>query len=317
MYSNAAAVLRPDINTFVEEARLAPNLFIADKVLPAFPSPTRGGQYPKFTDSVSDLRKDDVKKRARGTSYPRVTRAYISDNFLCEDRGLEEVIDDTDAADLSRFFDVEVQTALRVQQQAMIRQEIAVAAKIFDPATFTATNSSTAWSVANLATMDVPGDLNGCLERITGFGIMANCLALSYPMFNLIRRSTLLQKYVRGVGVSDTTKPLSPQEIADAFELEMCLVGKAAYDTAKKGQTGSNSFIWSNTYVWVGQVKSGDFQNGGAGRIIQWSEDASSLFVTETYRDEKIRSDVVRVRQNVVEKISNSKAGQLLTTQYS
>lgn len=317
MYSNAAAVLRPDINTFVEEARMNANLFIGDKVLPPFPSPTRGGQYPKFTDSVSDLRKDDTKKRSRGTSYPRVTRAYISDNFLCEDRGLEEVIDDTDAADLSRFFDVETQTALRVMQQVMIRQELAVVSALINTTNFASTAAAVAYTQANIATIDLPQDVFNAIDVGLASGRMFNTIAMSAQVFNRVSRSTLLQNLVRGKRSTDSMVPLSEADIASAFGLENCFVGRAAYDSAKKGQTASAGFIWPNTHIWVGEVKTGAFENGGAGRIIQWSEDASSLFVTETYRAEQIRSDVVRVRQNVVEKISNNKAGHLIVTSYS
>jgi hypothetical protein len=47
-----------------------------------------------------------------------------------------------------------------------------------------------------------------------------------------------------------------------------------------------------------------------------WEEDASSLFVVETYRDEPRRSDVIRVRQHTDEKVINENAGTLITTGY-
>jgi hypothetical protein len=39
--------------------------------------------------------------------------------------------------------------------------------------------------------------------------------------------------------------------------------------------------------------------------------------VTETYRNETRRSNIVRVRQNTTEKIVDATQGTLITTQYS
>jgi hypothetical protein len=44
-----------------------------------------------------------------------------------------------------------------------------------------------------------------------------------------------------------------------------------------------------------------------------WTED-SELFTTETYRDEKRRSDMVRVRHNTAEKVIDETAGELIAT---
>lgn len=318
MYSNAAAVLRPDVNTFVEESAIDPQLFIGGMVLPEFSSPSgKTGQYPIFRAGLSELLNNDAALRARGDSYPRVVRAYDADNFTCEDRGLEEGIDDTDNKDLSRFFNVEVETARRVLQQVRIGHEIRVAAKINDTATFSSAAAAVAYTQANIATIDLPQDVENAKDQLALNGQYANSIVMSAQVYNRVSRSTLLQNYIRGNRPTDSTKRLSPQEIADAFLLQNCFIGRVAYNTAKKGKAASTSFVWGNTYIWVGVVGAGMFENGGAGRTIVWSEDASSMFVTETYRDEEVRSDIIRVRQNTSEKISNAKAGYLITTSYS
>jgi len=69
---------------------------------------------------------------------------------------------------------------------------------------------------------------------------------------------------------------------------------------------------------WVGCTKGGDYSEGGAGRTLVWEADIpSGLYATETYRDEKRRSDRVRVRTNSIEKVLNGNAGQLIATAWA
>lgn len=316
-YANTAAVLRPDVNTKVEEANLSDELFIGSKILPVFSSDSKTGQYPVFKKGISELMKNDATTRARGGSYGRVIRAYDTDTYACEDRGLEEAVDDTDQKDLSRFFNLEADTARRVKKQVMIGHEIRAAALVFDNSVFTSTNSATAYTEANIASMSIVADMLDIIDRLTGQGRNPNAVAMSTQVWNRIRRATLLQNFLRGHGASsDTVLNLGPQQFANAFGLSKCLIGRAAYDTAAKGKGFSSSFIWNNTYIWVGEILEGEFENGGAGRTIVWNKEGG-LWVTETYRSEIVRSDIVRVRQNTDEKIIDASAAQLIATQYS
>jgi hypothetical protein len=55
---------------------------------------------------------------------------------------------------------------------------------------------------------------------------------------------------------------------------------------------------------------------GGAGRTFYWDKEGG-LFVTESYRDESLRSNVIRVRQHDVIKVVDGTSGELITTAYS
>lgn len=94
-------------------------------------------------------------------------------------------------------------------------------------------------------------------------------------------------------------------------------VGKAPKNSNQKGQTFSGTFIWSDAYIWVGQIQGGEYQAGGAGRTIQWDRDTTGLFTPETYRDDSRRSNILRVRQHVAEKVIDETAGITITTSYS
>ena len=54
----------------------------------------------------------------------------------------------------------------------------------------------------------------------------------------------------------------------------------------------------------------------GAGFTLNWSEYGPAIGVS-TYRDESIKSNIVRASHYTAEKVVNTNAGQLIATQYS
>jgi hypothetical protein len=319
MYSNTAAVLRPDIMGDVEEAKLPNEVYIADQALPIYNSTTKSGQYPKFKATTSQVLKDISASRARGAGYPRVVRSFDNDTFDCVDYGLEEAIDDAyDRRDLGRFFDVEVATARRALQNVKIGREIR-GSSLLMATTFTATAAAVNYTETNIATINFMKDVQGCQTRLLQYGRVADTIVMSDVLFNQIIRSTLFRGLSATSGViSASVAPLaSAQQMAQIAGVGQVLVGKAYYDAAKHDKAVSATSIWGTTYIWVGSAKGGELMDSGAARTMVWSEDAPSLYVTETYREESNRSDVVRVRMNVDEKVLDAKAGQLITTSYS
>lgn len=318
MYTTDGAVIRADINTHVEEAQVVDKLFIASKVFPPYLSDVKDGTYPKFKIGESELLSPDVSKRAPTGSYNRVQRDFTMDTFGTEDRGLEELVDDAQKADTVRFFDQEVKSAKFVLRSMMLAHEVRVAAAVMNSGNFTATAALVAYSAANLAnqTINPVGDILAAIQRLTDKGVVPNSIVLDSRMFTRVRQSTALQNYIRGNRPSDSQILLKPDDVAAAFELQNCFVGRMPKNVAKKGQAASLTPVWGTTYMWVGQIEGGDPQAGGAGRTIVWNKEGG-LFVSETYRSEERRSNVVRVRQNTTEKVIDGSAGELITTSYS
>jgi ketosteroid isomerase-like protein len=318
MYNNTGAIIRSDINTYVLQAAQTENLLIGQKVLPPIQQPSRAGIYPKITIASGGLLRRDNSERAMDGSYNEINRKTVTDTYTTLDRGLEERVDDAYAADMSRFFDANVIAAKMVLRNMLIGHEIRCAARVFDPAVFPATNSTVAYTEANLATIDFTRDVLEAIDRLTGKGVIPNTMVLNRGVFNRLRRSARLQTYLYGNLPSGLQRIVTAQDIAGAFGLDNVYIAEAKFDTSKTGAaTSSLSYIWSNNYVWLGNVQGGEFNAGGAGRTIVWSGDAPDLFVTETYRNEIRRGDMVRVRQNTDEKIVDETCAELITTQWA
>jgi hypothetical protein len=292
------------------------NLFIGTEVMPVFSSDVRSGAYLKLNLGDSEALNDDALKIAAGAGYPRTSRRFTSDSFDAIEYGLEEVLPDSNRRDLDRFFDTEVNIAAMLLRQIQVSHEARVASAAFAANGLTAISATAAYTEANITSFDVPGDVAAAKLELAKYGVLANTLIMSMPVFERIRRSAKVQNQFFGIVPSDQSRLLSEGEVAAAVGVDRVLVGRAPKNTAKKGQVYSGGFIWSNTYMALANTVGGDFSGGGFGRTIVWAADSPVPFVSETYRDEARRADVLRVRQNSAEKVIDGSSIIRITTGY-
>jgi len=293
------------------------NLFIGTEVMPVYSSDVKSGAYLKLNIGDSETLNDDVLKIAAGAGYPRTSRRFTSDSFDAIEYGLEEVLPDSNRRDLDRFFDTEVNIAGMLLRQIQISHEARVASAAFASNGLTAISATAAYTEANITSFDVPGDVASAKLELAKFGVLPNTLIMSMPLFERIRRSAKVQNQFFGIVPSDQSRLLSEGEVAAAVGVDRVLVGRAPKNTAAKGQTYAGGFIWSNTYLALATTSGGDFSGGGFGRTIVWAADSPVPFVSETYRDEARRANVLRVRQNSAEKVIDGSSIIRITTGFA
>lgn len=316
MYLNPTAEIRPELSAVVEEAAFADKYFIGLQVFPVLTVERHTGEFRKITMSASELLKAGDTTRAPKGTYGEVDRTYEKDNYLCVDRGLKESIDDSAAAQVSVSFDMESTSAKLLLRRIMLGHEIRVAAKVMNASNFDAVAAVVAYTAANKATIDFAEDVQRAMKRVRTRGEMINTMILSRDLFDRVRVTDLFAKFL--FGPLGGGQQITPEMLGKAFGIPNVLIADATYDSAAKGQTPVLSSIWPNSHIWIGNVQGGMFEAGGAGRTIVWTGDTGgATFVTETYRNEDIRSDVIRVRSNTDEKVVSKPAGTLITTNYT
>lgn len=319
-YPTSGASLRSDVLTVVEEGQGVDSMFIGDKIFPPYEQPAKTGQYPKWKLASGELLNADVTIRSPGTSYGRTIRSYDNDSFLCEDRGIEEAVDDTYREDVSRYFAAEVASAKISLRKVRMGHEMRVSAAVMSTTNFgSALSPTAAYTAANLATINFVADVKAAITALEGVGVIPNTVVMSKAVWDRVALSTIFIGYLRGSRSTDSRVNASAQSVVDVLRddgIQNCYIGRAPRNSAAKGATFATTPIWPNTYIWVGQVEGGDPMNGGAGRTFVWNKEGG-LFVTESYRDEQHRSDIIRVRQNTAEKVVDGTCGRLITTTYS
>jgi hypothetical protein len=328
-FGQGGAILRPDLRGVVEEAFLQSALYIGAKVAPPMPVPNMAGQYPVITKLGGDLLRNEVKSRGPRSAYARVARAWQADTFTTQEYGLESIVDDAEARNLSRFFDVEAFEIRRDIGQVQLAHEVRVSNLIMCTSAttgFSFITSATAYTNANRignSGYDIGLDIDLAKQAIQGRGENVDNLTvvMSFNNFLRARGTTMLQNRIRGTISTDALLVLSEKMVADALNVKEVLVGRAAYDASPSGAAAvTMTNIWPDTMIWVGTVAvpSGPEQyfSGGVVFTIYWEQDAS-MWQVESYRQEEIRSEIIRARHNTAEKIVLSAAGEVLQTQYS
>ena len=319
-YISGGTTIRADINQALVEAPNGDTGLIGAEIFPLLPVPAKSGQYLKVQLAQADLLNNDSKARDAGSGYARAIRAFGTDTYDTVEFGLEELIDDGFRADADRFFDLEASSARFLLRQLKLGHEKRINDIINAGTTpFTTSDQSaiSAYTSTNLGNIDVAGDVANARTELNKLGYEANTVIMSAPVFERIRRTTKLQNQFFGV-ISDTgARLLSEAEIAAALGVQKVLVGRAAINSANKNKAYSGGFVFSNSYITVANVQSGQFTSGGIGRTLVWSADAPGGFVSESYRDEARRSNVLRVRMNTAEKLIDANAGVRITTSFA
>lgn len=318
--SSSLSELRPSItNSLMEFSMQMDQLgFIAHRVLPIMPSMKQSGTYGKIP--IESLLQARTTSRAPGSGYNRSNWTFETVSFACEEHGIEEPVDDREAEMYSDFFEAETISAQRAAMQLAIEAEKRCAAAVFDSSTWTGSALTTAitheWDDAtNAAPVD---DVNAARNKIwDACGMWANALVINAKVFHNLRNCDQIIDRVEssGAGSSSMQRGITTAQLAQAFDLDYILVGGSPKNTAKEGQDVSISPVWSDEYAMVCKIATtSDIREPCIGRTIHWAEDGSTPMGTaETYRDETVRSTIVRVRHDVDEKIHYVQAGHLLS----
>jgi len=319
-YVNGGTTIRADISQALIEAPQADIGLIGSQLLPLQNVDAKAGTYLKVQLAGGELLTNNALARESGSSYSRGIRSFSSANYATNEVGLEELIPDDAAKDLNRFFAYESETAKFLLRQLKLSHEKRVSDLLWNattPFTIADQTRAVAYTQALVATVDVARDVATAKLALAQYGYEANCVAMSANVFELIRRSTLLQNQFFGVISNTGARLLSEAEIAAALGIQTLLVGRAAYNTAGKNKAYIGSFVVPDTKIVVGQIAGGEFTAGGIGRTLVWSGDSAGGFVSESYRDEARRSQVLRVRMNTDEVVIDPNAAVRITTNFA
>jgi hypothetical protein len=302
-YSNSNALPRAEISQAVFEAQSNANALplIGLEVLPIYSVAARSGEYVKIELGGGESYNLDALKTAPGADRSRVTRRFTTDNYATTSFELEELLPDETAADLGRYFDVEVSSATFLNNSLLLSHEQRVADLVFGSGV-SAISANAAYTAGSIDTLDIAKDVDDAMTELAKKNVVADTLILSLSVFNRIRRTSKLLNNIFGpVKNVAQARPASAEEVASALNVSRVLIGRAARNGAKKGQSYSGSFIWGNNKIVLAKLGAGEFTAGGLGRTLLWNEDSPTPLVTETYRDEARRSNVIRARHNTAE----------------
>lgn len=317
--TSSLATLRPDLASSFEAFDLEAEKqgYIATKVMPVVDVASQAGTFGKIP--LAQLLQNADTKRSPGSGYARGNFKFESAAYACEEHGKEEPIDDREAKMYAEYFDAELIASRRAHANVLRNQEQRVADLIFNTTTWTGsslyTDVSTAWT--SLSTAVPLTDVEAAVNKVyDNSGLWPNALVINKKVFRSLRNtSTVIDRIASsGAGNRNLASDVTVQMLAEAFDLDYIIVAGGSTNTAKEGQTAAVGQIWSSSYAMVCRVAtSSDFREPCIGRIFHWGDDGSTVDgAVETYRDEVVRSNIVRYRHDVDEIVLYAQAGHLL-----
>ena len=313
--TSSTTIQRPDLSAIAYEYMLEASQrgFIGLDLLPIFEVTEQSSDYPTIPIEAI-LKLQSTKRTALGT-YPRSAYEFETGTYSCEENGWEEKVDDVEARLYRRFFDAEEVAAQRAVDIILRGQEKRISSMLFNTSNLSYSAVSTEWSTA--ATCTPRSDVNTAKQAMrAASGLMPNVIAMSLKVLeNLLLTSEITSalQYTNPIelGGLEAQKRI----LAQYFGVDKILVGGGIYDSSKKNIAMSIADIWDDEYVGLFKVSAGglDLKDPCLGRTFLWIEDSPENLVTESYRDEPVRADIIRVRQHTDECFVFTGAGYLLT----
>jgi hypothetical protein len=315
------ATQRPDLATFLEfdlESERAG--YIATQVLPVMSVASQAGNFGKIP--LEQLLQQRETKRSPGAGYARGNWTFDKATYATEEHGAEEPVDDREAKMYAEYFDAEQVSTMRAFSSVLRNAEERVASAVFNATTWTGGGLTTAvsneWDSNHTANAVPITDVEAAVNKVyDGSGIWPNALIINRKVFRNLRNLDQIIDRIESAGAGNPSKPsdITEQMLAAVFDLDFVIVAGTSKNGAKEGQAASPTQIWSSEYAMVCRIATGnDMREPCIGRTFHWSNDGSSIGGTvESYRDEVIRGNVIRVRHDVDEVILYPEAGHLLS----
>ncbi len=309
---------RPDLaESFMEfDLEMDARGFVANRVFPVANVAKQSGTYGIIP--LEQLLQARVTKRAPGSGYARSSWTFQTSTYACEEHGAEEPVDDREAAMYSDYFDAEQISAMRAYSAVLRNAEQRVADAVFNATTFASYTTAVTNEWDDTVNAVPLTDVEAAVQSIyDSSGLWANALVVNRKVFRNLRNCDQVKDRIAASGAGHPNKAtdVTTAMLAQIFDLEHIIVAGSSKNNATEGQAASPTQIWSGEYAMVCRVaNSNDFREPCLGRTFHWSEDGSSVGGTvETYREEAVRSDIVRVRHDVDEKVLYAAAGHLLS----
>lgn len=317
--TSSLATQRPDLATFLQyDLENDKSGYVAQQVFPVVNVAKQAGNFGVVP--LAQLLQARDTKRAPGSGYARGSFTFTPATYSTEEHGAEEPVDDREAKMYSDYFVAEQIATLRAFSSVLRNAEKRVADAVFNTSTWTGssltTSIGTPWSTVASATPIT--NVESAVQKVyDNSGLKANALIVNWKVYRNLRNCTQITDRIAASGAGSAIKAsdITPQILAQVFDLDYVIVAGQSRNSATEGQTATPSQIWSSSYAMVCRISnSQDMRDPCIGRTFHWSEDGSSIGGTvETYRDETVRGNVVRVRHDVDEVVLYAQAGHLLS----
>jgi hypothetical protein len=283
---------------------------IGDALIPAIPASAQSDKYHKF-DERAMTRAPDLKIPDRG--HPnQVDFSTSPDSFLCEDRGLSQPISEAAIMNSDEVLDTLQAVVSSVSDQVSVGRELIAANVLTTAGNYSGNTAALAVPWSNPAS-DPARDVLGARGSVwPGAGPGRWEAFCSYDVYKNLAVHPALRTLFAGSTLVDNSGLVTPQMLANVFDVAKLHIGKAWKDTANEAQAASYSRIWPDVFGIVRVMQNGSKFNAAFAGRFQWIKPEVSITIDARAGVRGVRH--VAVRLSEIEKIIAPKTGYLLTS---
>jgi len=300
---SSSVVFRPDLAAVAQEynTRQAAARFIAGRAAPIFKSPNCSAAYPIFRRS--NFKKRVSVNRAADGSYNRIQGIFGKGTYDCDDHGLEYPIDRKRRAQYATLFDAEVAGTTITQFQLLLNWEYRVST-LYANGGHTNHNVTTAWSTSATAVplTDIQAGMDALKDKC---GASQADMGLIVPQadFRELNACAQVRDSIKYNYPGLTPAQLAAAQLATILQIGQVLIADAVVDSKEEGVAETESHLWTAgvCYIAVLARENDPLEIPSAARTILWTGDADEIPVMESYPEERIRSDIIRGRDDTDE----------------
>lgn len=302
--ATANPVLTATLNRYILDA----TSLVGRRIAPIFLTGQQAAQYYIFDkDNALSIPRD--LQRAPGTPYKRTMLKLSDDSYSCSNKGIEIPVDDEERAKYAAAFSADAAAMKRTRDIIMLNHEM----RVHDMVTSSATPHSAVthkWDDYSDASSDPLSDVHVVQELIHDLtGLDANLMVLPRKVFFALKEHPKLIERIkyseRGI--------LTVDIMTEFFGIPIAIAGGMT-NSAADGQVVVPDTIWDDS-VFIGHVEtSADLQSPNFARTFIWtSQSGPDGVAVESYREDKIQSDIHRCKQHSDEKITGAELGYHLS----
>lgn len=296
-------------------------LFVAEKVYPLKDVDKKSDKYYVYGKENFDVADD---RRSPGAEARKVDWSLSSDNYFCEGHALKDSVPRESEADADPALDLMIDTTEMLSERLMLNREADLVAQLDADLTGTSLDDCNAKKFSD-DTKDPIKEIKTqgiAIAKRTGRG--PNRMVFSASSWNGFVQNAFVLNRISGAQ-NITASMVKPQEIAQILELDEVIIAKAVKNTAKKGQAGSNDWVWGARALLYFSPPSIGLRSLALGATFRWRKALAAiagqvpagmqdtgLFV-KTYYWEPTSSDVVEVHEYRDQKTIAAGAGCLFT----
>jgi len=263
----------------------------------------------------ADFWRDDMKIRAPGTKFVRIGMRLSTDSFSCDEYAEEYPIPDENAGNADAVIRLS-QTGTRLLTSRIgLRKDRAFATDFMKTGVWgtdlVGTSGFTKWSDA---TSDPSGNVLTAAEAIlnalgdtyeeAGMRLVALCGSI------VVNR---LKNHPDAIDRIKYTQAATPaavnQTLAAWLGLDELVVGRRRYTTSAEGATDAYAPVFDDDMLVVAVPSAPSPETPAAGYTFAWNEGGRGDMYVEQYRDETVKSDIVRAVTHFDQKLVASTLG--------